>query len=173
MSKQHFHLHFPLPKTAAWQIAYGISVGLLVPALLVFLVGQLLLGLQATHVENTAATVKIAHSEAHITPVATVSLAAPARAAHADQTGEQVVKAVCIACHGTGALGSPKIGDKSAWAPRIKQGYETLIKHAVEGIRQMPARGGNPALSDGEIANAVAYMANQSGAKFSPPAPKP
>jgi cytochrome c5 len=63
-------------------------------------------------------------------------------------------------------MGSPKIGDKSAWEPRIAQGYETLIKHAIEGIRMMPARGGNPDLTDGEVASAVAYMANQAGAKF-------
>jgi cytochrome c5 len=65
-----------------------------------------------------------------------------------------------------GALGSPKIGDKSAWGPRIAQGYETLVKHAIAGIRSMPARGGNAELTDGEVAAAVAYMANQSGASF-------
>jgi cytochrome c5 len=68
-----------------------------------------------------------------------------------------------------GALGSPKIGDKASWAPRISQGYETLVKHAIQGIRSMPARGGNPALTDTEVANAVAYMANQSGANFKAP----
>jgi cytochrome c5 len=77
-----------------------------------------------------------------------------------------VVKGVCSACHAVGALGAPKIGDKSAWAPRISQGYDTLVKHAIQGIRSMPARGGNAALTDGEVANAVAYMANQSGASF-------
>jgi cytochrome c5 len=30
----------------------------------------------------------------------------------------------------------------------------------------MPARGGNAELTDGEVANAVAYMANQAGAGF-------
>jgi cytochrome c5 len=101
---------------------------------------------------------------------------APAKVANggaaksSDKSGEQVVTAVCSACHASGALGAPKIGDKAAWGPRIAQGYETLIKHAMEGIRMMPARGGNPDLTNGEIANAVAYMANQGGAKFTPPA---
>jgi cytochrome c5 len=89
-----------------------------------------------------------------------------------DKNGEQVVNEVCIACHGTGALGSPKIGDSGAWAPRISQGYDTLVKHALEGIRSMPARGGNPDLSDTEIAGAVAYMANKSGASFKALQPK-
>ncbi len=80
-----------------------------------------------------------------------------------------MVKAVCAMCHATGLMGSPKIGDKAGWEPRIKQGYETLVKHAVEGIRSMPARGGNPGLSDDEVARAVAYMANQSGADFKAP----
>lgn len=66
-------------------------------------------------------------------------------------------------------MNSPKLGDKAQWAPKIAQGYETLVKHAIEGIRTMPARGGNPALTDGEIANAVAHMANAAGAKFTAP----
>ncbi len=90
---------------------------------------------------------------------------------HVDKSGEEVVKAGCSACHAAGAMGSPKIGDKGAWGPRIAQGYETLIKHASEGIRAMPARGGNPDLSDAEIAGAVAFMANQAGAKFVAPKP--
>ena len=74
-------------------------------------------------------------------------------------------------CHAAGLMQAPTIGNKEQWAPRIAQGYETLVKHAIEGIRNMPARGGNPDLTDGEIANAVAHMANASGASFTPPAP--
>ena len=65
-------------------------------------------------------------------------------------------------------MNAPKIGDKAQWEPRIAQGYETLVSHAVNGIRTMPAKGGNPDLSDAEIAAAVAEMANQAGAKFDP-----
>jgi cytochrome c5 len=82
---------------------------------------------------------------------------------------EQIVNTSCAACHGTGALNSPKIGDKGAWGPRIAKGYETLVKHAIDGFNMMPARGGNPALSDAEIAHAVAFMANKAGASFTPP----
>lgn len=100
-----------------------------------------------------------------IKPVATVEVA-EAAGAHVEKSGEEIVKGVCIACHGVGALGAPKIGNAGDWGPRIAQGYETLVKHAIEGIRSMPARGGNAELSDHEVADAVAYMANQAGAKF-------
>jgi len=65
--------------------------------------------------------------------------------------------------------GAPKFGDAEAWAPRIAQGYDTLISHAVNGIRAMPAKGGNPNLSDTEVARAVAHMANKAGASFTLP----
>jgi cytochrome c5 len=83
--------------------------------------------------------------------------------------GTEVYKAVCSACHDSGAAGAPKVGDAAAWAPRIGQGYETLVKHAVQGIRAMPAKGGNPDLDEVEVARAVVVMANQGGAKFKEP----
>lgn len=85
------------------------------------------------------------------------------------QNGQAVYTAVCAACHATGAAGAPKVGDAGAWAARIAQGYDTLVQHAVHGIRAMPAKGGNPDLDDVEVARAVAYMANQGGAKFKEP----
>ncbi|NHZ66960.1 c-type cytochrome [Massilia genomosp. 1] len=84
--------------------------------------------------------------------------------------GDAVYTANCAACHATGAAGSPKMGDPGAWGARIAQGYDTLVKHAIDGIRAMPARGGNPDLDDVEVARAVVHMANQSGAKFKEPA---
>ncbi len=90
------------------------------------------------------------------------------------QSGQAVYTAVCAACHGSGAAGAPKLGDAGAWGARIKQGYDTLVQHAVQGIRLMPAKGGNPDLDDIEVARAVVYMSNQAGAKFKEPeAPAP
>jgi len=86
------------------------------------------------------------------------------------QSGEAVFTAICAACHATGAAGAPKMGDNGAWATRIGQGYDTLLKHAIEGIRAMPAKGGNPDLDDVEVARAVVYMSNKSGATFKEPA---
>ncbi len=77
---------------------------------------------------------------------------------HAEMTGEQVFKTTCSMCHGTGMMGAPKFGDKAAWAPRIKQGEDVLVQHALHGIRQMPARGGKSSLTDAEVKAAVHYM---------------
>jgi cytochrome c5 len=85
------------------------------------------------------------------------------------QAAEAVYTTICAACHATGAAGAPKIGDAAAWGPRIAQGYDTLLKHALEGIRAMPAKGGNPDLDKVEVARAVVYMANKGGAKFKEP----
>jgi cytochrome c5 len=85
------------------------------------------------------------------------------------QSAEAVYTAICAACHTSGAAGAPKLGDAGGWAPRIAQGYDTLVKHAIEGIRAMPAKGGNPDLDDVEVARAVVYMTNQSGGKFKEP----
>jgi cytochrome c5 len=107
----------------------------------------------------------VANVEQNIKPVAAVEVA-PVAVAHEEKSGAEVVQAACAACHATGMLSAPKIGDKGQWAPRIALGYETLVKHAIEGIRSMPARGGNADLTDDEVASAVAEMANGAGANF-------
>ena len=85
------------------------------------------------------------------------------------QTGEAIYTSTCAACHGAGVAGAPKVGDAGSWSARIAQGYDTIVKHAIEGIRAMPAKGGNPDLDDVEVARAVVFMANQAGAKFKEP----
>lgn len=94
--------------------------------------------------------------------------------ASGNKTGEQVFQAVCKTCHESGLAGAPKVGDKAAWAAPIKQGYDVLVQHAINGLQQqgkvMPPKGGNPDLSDTEVARAVVYMANAAGAGFKEPA---
>ncbi|MFY0587578.1 c-type cytochrome [Burkholderia pseudomallei] len=106
-----------------------------------------------------------------IAPLAQVDIK-DANAPHVYKTGEEVYKAVCVTCHGTGAAGAPKFGDAAAWAPRIAAGYDEVLHLALTGKGAMPPRGGtNPDdYSDYEIARAVVYMANQGGAKFAEPA---
>ena len=122
----------------------------------------------ATPAAASAATANAAPAAASATPADAAKTedkgaAAPA-AGGAD--GKKVFEASCQACHGGAVPGIPPIGNKADWAPRIKQGKETLHKHALEGFNAMPAKGGNTSLSDDEVKAAVDYMANQSGAKF-------
>ena len=160
--------HHDFPKTTPLQVILAILGASIAPALVIFLVVKLVLSIQATHIEDGAVSAdKVAE---RIAPVAQVDVAAPSSAPSVAKSGEEVYGATCVACHGSGAMGAPKFQDKASWTPRIAQGYDTLVKHAIEGIRMMPARGGNSALTDTEVANAVVYMANESGADFAPPA---
>ena len=85
------------------------------------------------------------------------------------KTGEEVFKAQCAACHVSGAAGAPKLGDKAAWAPRIKTGYPALLNSALKGKNAMGAQAGGEH-DDYELGRAVVYMANAGGAKFPEPA---
>ena len=76
--------------------------------------------------------------------------------------GEETYKSICSACHAGGIGGAPKFGDKSAWSARLGEGKPTLYSHALNGYQNkgvMPARGGNPALTDDLVKEAVDYMA--------------
>ena len=84
------------------------------------------------------------------------------------KTGEQVFQAQCSACHASGALNAPKLGDEAAWGPRIKTGYEALLNSALKGKGNMPPQGGGD-LSDVEIGRGVVYMANKAGGKLDEP----
>jgi cytochrome c5 len=108
---------------------------------------------------------------ARIKPVAEVSVTDP-NAPKILKTGQQVYDAVCAACHGAGLLNAPKFGDKALWAKPLAQGYETLVEHAIKGIRAMPAKGGAADLEEVEVARAVVHMANNAGASFKEPATK-
>jgi cytochrome c5 len=76
--------------------------------------------------------------------------------------GKATYDASCAMCHKAGMMGAPKVGDKAAWAPRIKTGMNTLVAKSISGYKgakgMMPAKGGNPKLTDAQVANAVAYM---------------
>ncbi len=91
-------------------------------------------------------------------PAAAAMPVALAGGAPAADKGEATFKGVCTGCHSAGVLGSPKFGDKAAWAPRIAQGMDALYEHAIKGKNSMPAKGGNPALADDDVKAAVLYM---------------
>jgi cytochrome c5 len=101
---------------------------------------------------------------------ASAALVVPQESAAQARSGKEVVESTCINCHGSGAQGAPKIGDRKAWSQRANQGLSSLTLSAIKGIRNMPAHGGNTGLTDLELARGVAYMVNASGGKWTEPA---
>ncbi len=102
-------------------------------------------------------------------PAAAPAASAPAPVADAAADGgkgAELFKKTCAMCHQTGVAGAPKLGDKADWGPRIAQGQDTLYKHAIEGFNgakgAMPAKGGNPSLSDDEMKVVVDFMVAKS-----------
>jgi len=81
--------------------------------------------------------------------------------------GESVYNGLCVNCHGIAALAAmiPQTGDAAVWGSRIEKGADALYENAINGytgeLGMMPAKGGNPALSDDEVKAAVDYIINQ------------
>ena len=158
--------HTSLIKTPR-QLITVVILAFLVPVVLIILLATFVAGQKVGGAGSDAMTPEAIAER--LRPVGAVAFAGAPAGPRTSQGGEAVYKLACSACHATGAAGAPKAGDNSAWAPRIKQGFDTLVKHAVEGYKGMPAKGGNPDLDPIEVARAVAYIANQSGAKFKEP----
>lgn len=154
------------------QLIAAVAAGFLVPIVCIVLLVEFVTSEPKEGAGSTGQTA--ASIEARIKPVADDGFTfRDANAPKVLMTGEQVYSSTCVACHGTGAAGAPKVGDAGAWGKRISEGFDTLVSHAIKGFNAMPAKGGNPDLDDIEIARTVAYMANQAGAKFKAPDPKP
>jgi len=105
---------------------------------------------------------------ARIQPVGKVEFGAAGAAAA--KSSEEIVKEVCAACHQAGVANAPKLGDKAAWAPRLKLGLDGLMQSVVKGKGAMPPRAGT-SLTDAELAGTVVFMANQAGGNLKEPAP--
>jgi cytochrome c5 len=103
---------------------------------------------------------------ARIQPVARVELAPAVKAGGGNRSGEDLYKAICGACHEAGLAGAPKTGDKGAWAPRLGQGVDGLLKSVTAGKNAMPPKGGAADASDEELKRAIVYISNKSGASF-------
>jgi cytochrome c5 len=100
-------------------------------------------------------------------PVNVAAIAAPtpgkaAPAAGGDTAkGESIFNTTCTACHSTGAAGAPKIGDKTAWGPRLKDGMPAVYAFAMKGKGAMPPKGGNASLSETDVKAAVDFMVSK------------
>ena len=151
------------------QLIVVIALSFLVPIIGIVLLVQLVTSERGADA-NALTPESIA---ARIQPVGKVEFGGTGGGAAAGaRSGEEVVKAVCSTCHQAGVAGAPKIGDKAAWAPHMQHGLQEMVETALKGKGAMPPKGGNPSLTDDEVARAVVFMANQSGGKFKEPAVK-
>lgn len=164
MSAEHDRKFFD-----TFMLVLGVLVGI---AVLLYVLARIVAAnTQEKHVVSDPANQAVVAER--IEPVAKVAIAgqdntalAPTPTASAapaeDLGGEEVFNMACMACHGAGVAGAPKMGDKAAWGPRIAKGAETLHKHAIEGFQGsagfMPPKGGRADLSDKSIINAVDFM---------------
>lgn len=114
-------------------------------------------------VENNA--LYITQADANIEPIGNV-VAVDKSIAPKARSGEELYNGVCISCHGAGVLGAPKFGDKAAWSPRAVNGLAGLLKSAINGKGNMPARGGDPSITDEELSSAILYMTDKAGLKL-------
>jgi cytochrome c5 len=159
-----------MTKATPQEVLVSVVLGLLAPLIAIVLIVFLINSIQGGQIDVDSPEVAEKAVLRNIAPVAKL-VALDANAPRVERTGEEVYSAVCASCHTPGALGAPKFNSRGDWGARIAQGYTKLIEHAINGIRQMPPRGGDPDISDIEIARTVAYMANSAGASFKAPEP--
>lgn len=80
--------------------------------------------------------------------------------------GQAAYMKYCQMCHGSGAAGAPKTGNKHDWTARIEKGMDVLKENAIKGFRgprgYMPPKGGYPKLADDDVSAAVVYMVDAS-----------
>ena len=96
-----------------------------------------------------------------IQPVGSVHVAgaqAETAAAAGPRSGVDIYNASCNACHGSGVLGAPKVGDAAAWGPRLDKGFDTVLQNAINGFNAMPPRGTCASCSDDDIKAAIEHM---------------
>jgi len=152
------------------QLLIVVVLAFVIPIVVIVLLSQLITG--RPHGEREADPRVLTRIKAF----GTVAMADP-NSPKGNLTGEAVYGQVCKTCHDAGLAGAPKLGDKGAWGPRIAQGQASVVQHAVAGFQgktgMMPAKGGNPDLTDVEVERAVVHMANQAGANWKEPAAAP
>ncbi len=164
--QEHIEEHSSPIKTPK-QLIVTVILAFVVPiAIIILLVNMVASGAKVGAGSDTLSSEAVTK---RIAPVAGFELV-DANAPKVFKTGEQVFAAVCTACHTAGVAGAPKVGDNAAWAPFIQSGFDTMLNVALHGKGGMPAKGGNPTLSDYEVARAVVYMANKSGGSLPEPA---
>lgn len=164
--EEHAEEHTSPIKTPK-QLIVTVVLAFVVPITIIFLLVNMVVSGNQVGAGSDALTPEAIAKR--IAPVAKLELV-DASGPKVYKTGEQVYNSVCASCHKAGVAGAPKFGDAASWATQIGTGYDTMLANAIKGKNAMPAKGGNPSLDDFEVARAVVYLANGSGAKFPEPA---
>ncbi len=147
------------------QLITVVVLAFVVPIVGIVMTVQLVLN--RPHADPAALTPEAV--SARIQPVGKVEFGAAGSGAA--KGGEEIVKEVCSACHVAGVANAPKLGDKAAWAPRLKLGVDGLLQSVIKGKGAMAPRAGT-GLSDQELARAIVFMTNQAGGNLKEPAAK-
>ena len=134
------------------------------------------------HVNTGSETIVLASPE--VVEAAPIEASQPvAEVLGTSAPGKAVYDTLCFTCHAQGIAGAPKIGDMTAWEARLEKGRDVNVTNVINGYTGstgvMPPKGGNPALSDEEVAAAVDYMlaavgvSDDNGNVIAAPAPEP
>ena len=161
--EEEHHSPIKTPK----QLIITVTLSFILPVIIIILLANLVTA--GVTVGAGSDTLGPEATAKRIAPVARLDLV-DASGPKVYKTGEQVYKAVCAGCHIAGVAGALKFGDTAAWSTAIGTGLSAMVASVVKGKGAMPAKGGNPALDDYEIARAVVYMTNSAGGKFEEPA---
>ncbi|MEQ1879381.1 MAG: c-type cytochrome [Burkholderiales bacterium] len=159
MADAHVEEHSSPIKTPQ-QLIVVVVLSFLVPVLGIVMIAKSVTG--GMKIDPKSAAMSEAAVAQRLKPVGEV-LVEQSTSAPGSRGGEEVYNSACVACHGPGVLGAPKFGDAGVWKTRLAQGKKTLVSNAIKGLRQMPPRGGNAALTDSEVERAVIFMGNKSG----------
>ena len=155
MSEEHGNF-IKTPK----QLIIVVGLSFVVPVVAILLLSQLMTTDKRLRVGESPVMVA-----ERLKPIGDLAIAGP----KVLLSGDKLYDLQCKTCHEGGLANAPKFGDTAAWSKVIAQGQATAIQHAIAGIRGMPARGGNPDLTDEEVAGGVVFMANKAGAKWKAP----
>jgi len=145
------------------KILFLISL-LAIVAVVYVLVSSLISTYKRNSVKGEVDTTQlIMKAEGNLKPIGISSMSGAPVVGAAGRGGKEIYGAVCTSCHATGVLDSPKLGDKAAWEARAAGGLDALLATVTNGKGSMPAKGGDPSLTDSEIKAVVLYMTKESG----------
>ena len=145
------------------KIVFLISL-LAIVAVVYVLVSNLISTYQRNSIKGEVdSTHLVLNAEENLKPIGVSSTSDAPAAGAAGRDGKEIYDAVCASCHASGILDAPKLGDNSAWSARAKDGLDALLATATKGKGAMPAKGGDPSLSDSELKAVVLYMTKEAG----------